>query len=121
MSAFDQHSTNDVTFNEGGLKYSIDSTGKQGFGNIWIPLEGKWYWEVTLEAIGTGRTGLKAVDNYEQWNGDSITYLSYDGSIRKGPSDTQTQSGLGNTVNGNTIGFKVDRDNNTVQFCEKWL
>ena len=116
LSAFDQHSTNDVTFNEGGLKYSIDSTDKQGFGNIWIPLEGKWYWEVTLEVIGSGRTGLKAVDNYEKWNGDSITYLSYDGAIRKGPSDTQTQSGLGNTVNGNTIGFKVDRDNNTVQF-----
>ena len=116
LSSTDQYTSNDVTFDEGGLKYSLDATAKQGYSNIWIPLEGKWYWEVTLEVIGTGRTGLKAVDNYEQWNGDNITYLSYDGSIRKGPSDGQTQSGLGNTVNGNTIGFKVDRDNNTVQF-----
>ena len=109
-----------VALSEGNLRASLTSDDCGIMSNWAVPLTGKWYWEIYIEAIATDHgiyIGVMPLNtdlsiNQEQ-NDLGLVYYSINGnSILKG-----TRSSYGATwTTGDIISIAVDRDADTLQF-----
>ena len=109
-----------VALSEGNLKASLTSDDCGIMSNWQVPLTGKWYWEIYIEAIATDHgiyigvmpSNTDLTINQES-NNLGLVYYSINGnSILKG-----TRSSYGDTwTTGDIISIAVDRDADTLQF-----
>lgn len=127
IPAFDNASQT-WTVSDGNLSISNGNTGANGYSVRATQAvgAGKYYWEGTITALGSGNDGGFGIID-ASWNTSgsannqypTVVYLRTDGTIRAGANQSNTATTLQTTSTATTndvIGVALDMDNKTVQF-----
>jgi len=109
--------TSSITISDGNLKYATSGTNFGVRGSISVS-SGKWYWETTITAVGTGSLLLGIANatwdlTYVGSTSGSYGYFSANGN--KGNNTSFSAYGATFTTN-DVIGIALDMDSGTLTF-----
>ena len=109
--------TSSITISDGNLKYATSGTNFGVRGSISVS-SGKWYWETTITAVGTGSLLLGIANatwdlTYVGSTSGSYGYFSANGN--KGNNTSFSAYGATFTTN-DVIGVALDMDSGTLTF-----
>jgi len=109
--------TNNFTYSNANLTLSYSSSSNaNAVATFFVPLSGKWYWEVTATAVATSASNLIGIVPDTSATASSISQIAYyrsNGEIAN--FSTAVTSGATYT-SGDIIGVAVDAGAGTVQF-----